>query len=103
MVKVITELWEVLINTYKLLEITALLYSRDQCKLLQVLLEDLLSLVYETVSACHALLFDTSDHLLSKVNRTLREFNVWVLIDKLLMKETECSVLLASCPLFLVK
>jgi len=43
------------------------------------------------------------DQLLSELDRRLRELNVWILIDQLLMKKAEGLILLTDDPFFLIK
>jgi len=95
----------VLIYSDELLEMGAFLDGRDQGQLLEVVLEYLLPLIYQAIGAGggDGGLLDASDELLSEVDGGLRELDVRVLVDELLVEETERLVLLAYYPFLLVE
>lgn len=101
---IIAELWEMLINPYELLEMRAFFDGWDQCKFLQILLQDLLSLIYQPIAVGYrGLLLASPQHLLCELNRGLRELDVGVLIYEFFMQKTESLILLAYNPFFLIE
>lgn len=103
LVIVVTELGEMLVDGNELFEVRTLLNGGNQCQLLKVLLQDLLSFINQAVTTWYGLFLDTPDHLFCEVDRRLGEFDVGILVYQLLMKEAEGFVLLAHDPLFLVE
>lgn len=101
---IVAELGEVLIDPYELLEMWALFNSRDESQLLQVLLEDFLPLINQSIPIRYGRLFLAGpQHLLGELNRRLRKLDVRILIDQFLVQQAERLVFLAHYPLFLVE